>query len=598
MTNAELSKYVKHYVERDKTKSAIMLTAEWGTGKSHYITNELVPFLENNGGHKCIVVSLYGLSSVNDISKSIYLEARAKVFNSTSEGVTAGKLAAKTVLKGVSSFFGIELGASEEEMQKLYQSIDLSGKLIILEDIERTQIDLLELMGYVNSLVEQDGVKVLLVANEKEILQYEPEEEVPQKENDLLDGFNKRPEKKEWVYTAATKAYLKTKEKTISDTIVYYGNFQEAIQQIICSFGDVKLNRFAVGDHAKEIYGIMETLKNYNLRSFIFACQKTVDIYQSLEGDYNEDFLTCIFFGIINYSMRVKTGEKMNWSGTENFSLELGSEKYPLFRFCFDYINFQMLNRTKIPVADKALQNLRLYDKRKTQNDPEINIVCNYHRYSERDLRAAVESIQKRLADPTDISFYDYGVLAVYLLRVKHCYGLDVTEGQRLLVENLRGRGAEIDAEALFRVTVRGAEEQLQKEFDTLRKAMTDALKGEEAILGFGYLPEQVHLFSEQFQGNRECYETGKLAANFDIPRLIEMFFACTPAQMDEVRYAFVRSYRSSNIGEFLSGDKDALTQLRDGVIAGVNNHNLDCVQKLQSEWFAENLNEIIRKLC
>lgn len=70
MTNAELSKYVKHYVEKDKTKSAIMLTAEWGTGKSHYITNELIPFLEGNGGHKCIVVSLYGLSSVNDISKS------------------------------------------------------------------------------------------------------------------------------------------------------------------------------------------------------------------------------------------------------------------------------------------------------------------------------------------------------------------------------------------------------------------------------------------------------------------------------------------------------------------------------------------------
>ena len=112
MTNAELSKYVKHYVEKDKTKSAIMLTAEWGTGKSHYITNELIPFLEGNGGHKCIVVSLYGLSSVNDISKSIYLEARTKILNSNSEGVTAGKLVAKTIIKGVSSFFGVDLSAS------------------------------------------------------------------------------------------------------------------------------------------------------------------------------------------------------------------------------------------------------------------------------------------------------------------------------------------------------------------------------------------------------------------------------------------------------------------------------------------------------
>ena len=175
MTNAELSKYIEHYVEKDKTKSAIMLTGEWGTGKSHYIKNELIPFLTSNGGYKCILVSLYGLSSVSDISKSIYLEARAKVLSSNSEGVAAGTLAVTTVIKGVSSFFGVELGASEDTLQKLYQSIDLSGKLVILEDIERTQINLLELMGYVNSLVEQDGVKVLLVANEAEILQYEPE---------------------------------------------------------------------------------------------------------------------------------------------------------------------------------------------------------------------------------------------------------------------------------------------------------------------------------------------------------------------------------------------------------------------------------------
>ena len=85
MTNAELSKYIEHYVEKDQTKSAIMLTGEWGIGKSHYIKNELIPFLTSNGGYKCILVSLYGLSSVSDISKSIYLEARAKVLSSKSE---------------------------------------------------------------------------------------------------------------------------------------------------------------------------------------------------------------------------------------------------------------------------------------------------------------------------------------------------------------------------------------------------------------------------------------------------------------------------------------------------------------------------------
>ena len=110
MTNKELSSYIKHYVEKDKTKSAIMLTGEWGTGKSHYIKNELIPFLAENGGHKSILVSLYGLSGISEISKSIYLEARLGVLNAKSEGIAAGKLGVTTVIKGVSSFFGIELG--------------------------------------------------------------------------------------------------------------------------------------------------------------------------------------------------------------------------------------------------------------------------------------------------------------------------------------------------------------------------------------------------------------------------------------------------------------------------------------------------------
>lgn len=45
-----------------------MLTADWGTGKSYYIQNELIPFLgkEENSCCTCIVVSLYGLKSVEE----------------------------------------------------------------------------------------------------------------------------------------------------------------------------------------------------------------------------------------------------------------------------------------------------------------------------------------------------------------------------------------------------------------------------------------------------------------------------------------------------------------------------------------------------
>ena len=596
MTNLELSKYLKHYVEMDKTKSAIMLTGEWGTGKSHYIKNELIPFLKEQGNHDCILISLYGLSCVNDISKSIYLEARINVLKPKTEIGNAGTLIATTIIKGVSSHLGIELGASDSAWQQLYQSINLSGKLIILEDIERTQINLMELMGYVNNLVEQDGVKVLLVANEEEILQYEPET-ANHDTNESLNIFDEKPKKKDKVYTLETLEYLKTKEKTIIDTIVYCGDYIAAIKQIIDSFGDEKLHYFANDNHAKEIFQIMGDRKNYNLRSFIYACQKTVDIYQALEGTYNDDFLTCIFYGIIHFSMRIKAGMKMVWTGTDIFSLELGSAKYPLFRFCYDYMQHHVVKRDKIPVAEKTLENLRLYDKSKTADDPDLITIGNFYCVSETKLRLAVESVQKRLVDPSDISFYDYGPLAVHLLYIKHYYGIDISVAKSFLVENLRGRGEEIDTSLLFRIGLHSKETALQDEYNDLRNQMEKALEGDKFLPNFNYTPGEAIAFRQQFENSKDHFETGKLAALLDIPRMVEMFLTCAPDQMDEIRYAFGSTYRSVNIGQFLSADRDALIQLRDGIKAGINTHQLDCVQKLQCNWFAGNLQDIIDKL-
>ena len=85
MNHALLNEYIKHYLEEDKTRSAIMLTAPWGTGKSYYIQNILIPFLEQKGEKRCIVVSLYGLNSISDINRSLYIEMRFKKLRSKTE---------------------------------------------------------------------------------------------------------------------------------------------------------------------------------------------------------------------------------------------------------------------------------------------------------------------------------------------------------------------------------------------------------------------------------------------------------------------------------------------------------------------------------
>ena len=104
MTTNELNEYIKHYLEKDKTHSAIMLTAPWGTGKSYYIQNKLIPFIDSDDEKRCIVVSLYGLKDLHEISKSIYMEMRAKAFTKKSENLSTCKLIGKTIIKGIASF--------------------------------------------------------------------------------------------------------------------------------------------------------------------------------------------------------------------------------------------------------------------------------------------------------------------------------------------------------------------------------------------------------------------------------------------------------------------------------------------------------------
>ena len=343
-----LNEHILRYVRTDKTHSAIMLTGGWGTGKSFYIQNTLIPFLKANS-IKCATLSLYGLNTLTEVSKYLYLEIRAR-FLPNSEALIAGKTLAKTVLKGAASVFNITISPDKDDLEKLYKSIDLSGKLIILEDIERSHISIFDILGYVNSLVDQDNVKVLLVSNEDKFINY-----ISAKQDNVVCTSNVK------AHTIKTKKYLSVKEKTISDTIKWTGNIRESLPDIIKSFGEVSLSKFATSDllenliqHLNPLTGVSSYPNSLNLRTFSFACQKTCDIFLRLQKKDRSNipkldlkYLKCIFFSIVLFSYRIENGTIPKWNGTKYLSLSLGSNEFPLFHFCYEYIKVSILMRTK-----------------------------------------------------------------------------------------------------------------------------------------------------------------------------------------------------------------------------------------------------------
>lgn len=617
MTYQELNQYILHYLTEDKTKSAIMLTGPWGTGKSYYIQNELKPFLEKkeNGGHSCVIVSLYGLKDTAEISKSIYLGTRMKFLTAASEKSTTVTFAGETIIKGIAGAFGVDLSVSERSLKRLYASVNLTGKLVVLEDLERSGIDILEVLGYVNNLVEQDGVKVLLVANEEEIIKYELgnkvigrrkkeeiEEEI-EEEKRLHEAFDVPFENKgEIVQCRLSEDYLRLKKKTISDTIEFKEDYQTAIREIVQMFDNETLNKFSTVESIKDILDIMSHCRSYNLRSFIFACQKTNDIFSSLDEKYlsDENFVQAVFIGILSFALKQKNGNSHTWGNEKYFSAVLGHEKAPLFKFCYDYVMRQITEFEDIEGAYQAYSELVLYDKNRSNNDNDIITLQTYYVRTDSDVLDAINNIERRLEVPEDISFYQYGTIAVYAIIIKGILGCDIDTIKRRLVANLEGQGNKLELEQIFR-TIIGTDctTKQKEEYESLRKEMARSLKkGDKIIPNFDYQPEQSKDFYDYAITNEGKFHTQEsFAAQFDMKRLSEMFRNSTAEQKQQIRGVFVGMYRIGNIKSFLANDRESIVQLLEFIKADRSGDVGDRIQQLQYDWFIKNLEEIKRKL-
>lgn len=590
MTNVELNEYILHYLKEDRTKSAIMLTAGWGTGKSYYIQNDLIPFLskEENGAYSCLVISLYGLKTLEDISKSLYFESRMKFLRNNSEKAVAGKFVAKTVAKGITSFFGIDLSKSEEELQELYKSIDFSNKLIVLEDVERSKIDISEILSYVYNLVSEDEVKVLLVINEDEILTYHDSE----------------PGEKGNTYKIPDEdaaLYLKTKEKTISDTITYRGNLHDAILNLLQDFNCRTFQDFFNEDRISNIIDVMKSLDKYNLRSFQFACQKAFDILQKLEG-ISDKYIETIFFSILAFTMQVKDGKFPDWDGTDFLSMSLGINRFPLYRFCYDYIRWQEFDAGKIQKTFDAHEEMILYNKYGNAiYDEDLNAVFMYYAHSEKEVLTALHNIEGRLDNPKDIPLYSYCKLAYYLVACHTILEFDYLPCKGKMVLNMQKYGKNIDADMLLLNVFEHESEKEKQLFMDFLQDLRDAINISTcAKFEFSYQPEDLDSFCYHVVKNKSEVVAGRtFISKFDLERIVNMIFQCNPAQILCLRDILFGIYRDASKTDFLDTDCLFMNEMVEKIksVLTEKESSMDRITLLQLNYMIKNLQEFIETL-
>lgn len=174
---------IRNYLSMEST-GALMVSGEWGCGKTYHIEKVVMPALQQDGWNP-VKVSLFGIESVNEMPLRIadnYKRPENNEVDGTKKekkkswlSILGKEKAGKALAKGaqfaskiswLGNFVDVETLVNNNS-GLLYKLIPTEKTVIILDDIERVIdiIDVHTLLGAINELVEQRGYKVVVIAN-------------------------------------------------------------------------------------------------------------------------------------------------------------------------------------------------------------------------------------------------------------------------------------------------------------------------------------------------------------------------------------------------------------------------------------------------
>ena len=260
--NQHVKDYLRYYLSFSTPPMfAVLLNGPWGIGKTFVIKN-FVELLGEATRH--IYVSLYGLRSVDEIDDAI-LQSMYPVLKH--KGVEIGGRA----LKSVGKYFNVELDLKARDFIARSKS-----DLYIFDDLERCEMPINTVMGYINVFVEQEGHRVIIIANEAEI---------------------------------RDEAYQRIREKLVGKAFDIQSAFEEALEAFISSIKEQGAKDF-VASKSSVIAEIYHQSKLNNLR----VLQQTIWDFERLyvllgeEHRANDGAMTALLGLLFALSFEVKAG--------------------------------------------------------------------------------------------------------------------------------------------------------------------------------------------------------------------------------------------------------------------------------------------------
>jgi hypothetical protein len=408
--NDNINDFLDYYFKFEQAPEyAVMIKGAWGSGKSWFVKKSLERLKQNSG--KSLYVSLYGMVCFEDIENSFFEQMHPVL---SSKGMKLTSKIAKGLLKATIKLDLDGDGKSETTAKIPTEELKLPGYLkdtdsfvLVFDDLERCSMKISDVLGYINQFVEHQGYKVLIVANEDEIL-------------DKSDD---------------NKCYSRAKEKLIGKTFELVPNTNLALESFIDSSSSNQLKKF-YQENLTNIIGVYSSSQSKNLRHLKQALWDFERFYNALPSSCIDkvelktellNLFLCFAFETRSANYSIQTISRVKDSIYDGIldkdkdkpkSLySVLSSKYPMLNFSdslveesvwVDFFDKGIIDEQK---TKESIERNKYYQDTNTENWVKL---WNYHDLSDLEFDSLFEAVNQEVTD------YKYTQHQV----VKHLAGL------------------------------------------------------------------------------------------------------------------------------------------------------------------------------
>lgn len=356
------------YINSKNTDYAILIKGCWGCGKTHFYNTCLEPMINQNNKIP-IYISVYGRKKVEDLQRDIILQLlkhnlkKVKPTVKNKKIIGFGKSMKKKYEKSLSGV-GISLeevsttilnasinGAIDKSLKLLNSNMnsniqiqdmfsEFKNTVLIIDDFERSKLSTIELMGFIYRLIEQENLKVFVIANEEEIdtstdqnNEFKILTAIKWAENKKLENSNDRIKELEIAKKELfkqTDIYKKMKEKLFGFSYEVKQDADNVVQSIISGYEDDEFKAFLVSNN-DSIKKVFQSCGYNNFRLLKRALDLAKMIYLKVKkqegcnynSEYFEEIFLTIFCSLLIFYIELNYNPREVQEGVENIETQI-----------------------------------------------------------------------------------------------------------------------------------------------------------------------------------------------------------------------------------------------------------------------------------